>query len=56
MARRHGLCSRPIVAGRWPDRVFYAPSLPKTAAGKLDRNRVRDMIMNEIERQARGAR
>ncbi len=45
-------CRARLPAARLPDRVFYAPSLPKTQAGKLDRNRVRDMIMNEIDRQA----
>jgi acyl-coenzyme A synthetase/AMP-(fatty) acid ligase len=49
-------CRTQLPAARWPDRVFYAPFLPKTPAGKLDRNRVKDMVMNEIERQARGPR
>ncbi len=46
-------CKAKLPAGTWPDRVFYTPSLPKTAAGKIDRARVRDMIMSEAERQAR---
>ena len=46
-------CRTQLPAARWPDRIFYAPVLPKTPAGKLDRNRVKDMVMNEIDRQAR---
>ncbi len=49
-------CRTRLPAGRWPDRVFYAPSLPKTPAGKLDRNRVKDLVMNAIQRQAEGQR
>jgi acyl-coenzyme A synthetase/AMP-(fatty) acid ligase len=49
-------CQARLPAGRWPERVFYAPSLPKTPAGKLDRNRVKDLVMNEIDRQARNPR
>ena len=47
-------CRSQLPAARWPDRVFYTPFLPKTPAGKLDRNRIKDMVMNEIERQGRG--
>ena len=49
-------CRARLPAGRWPERVFYAPVLPKTPAGKLDRNRVKNLVMNEIERQARNPR
>jgi long-chain acyl-CoA synthetase len=33
-----------------PDRVFYADALPKTAAGKLDRVRVRQIVMQQSRR------
>jgi len=46
-------CRASLPAPQVPDRVFYAAFLPKTVAGKLDRNRVKDLVMNEIERQAR---
>jgi acyl-coenzyme A synthetase/AMP-(fatty) acid ligase len=46
-------CRARLPAGHLPERIFYAPSLPKTPAGKLDRNRVRDMLISEIDRQAR---
>ena len=44
-------CRTRLPADHWPDRVFYAQSLPKTSAGKLDRARVRDLAMTEIRRQ-----
>jgi long-chain acyl-CoA synthetase len=44
-------CRLQLPAERWPDRIFYAQSLPLTAGGKLDRGRVREMVMNEIQRQ-----
>ncbi len=37
---------------RRPDRVFYAQALPKTAPGKLDRRRVTELVMAEINRPA----
>jgi len=49
-------CRASLPADHWPDRVFYAQSLPKTSAGKLDRTRVRELAMTEIRRQLGGAR
>jgi long-chain acyl-CoA synthetase len=48
-------CRARLPAERWPDRIFYAPLLPKTPAGKLDREQIKSMIMSELERQARAA-
>jgi acyl-CoA synthetase (AMP-forming)/AMP-acid ligase II len=48
-------CRARLPAERWPDRIFYAPLLPKTPAGKLDRERIKDMIMSELARPARVA-
>jgi acyl-coenzyme A synthetase/AMP-(fatty) acid ligase len=45
-------CQARLPLERRPDGVFYAPALPKTAAGKLDRARVRAMLMDEIARRA----
>jgi long-chain acyl-CoA synthetase len=47
-------CRAQLPPGQWPDRIFYAPALPKTAAGKVDRERVRNMIMTAADQQARG--
>ncbi len=46
-------CKMRLPQDRWPDRVFYAQSLPKTGGSKLDRAKVKAIIMNEIERQRR---
>lgn len=45
-------CQKALPPERWPDRVFYAGALPKTAAGKLDRTEVKAMVMAEISRRA----
>ncbi len=45
-------CQTRLPAERWPDRIFYTQALPKTAGGKLDRARVRTVIMEEISRRA----
>jgi acyl-coenzyme A synthetase/AMP-(fatty) acid ligase len=44
-------CHSRLPAERWPDQVFYTSALPKTAAGKLDRARVKAMVIQEIQRQ-----
>jgi acyl-coenzyme A synthetase/AMP-(fatty) acid ligase len=44
-------CRSRLPVERWPDRIFYAQFLPKTAGGKLDRGKVREMVMSEIQRQ-----
>ena len=49
-------CRSRLPPERWPDRVFYAQALPKTAAGKLDRRRVTELVMAEINRRGRRAR
>jgi acyl-coenzyme A synthetase/AMP-(fatty) acid ligase len=45
-------CHNRLSAERWPDTVFYAQVLPKTPAGKLDRNRVKAIVTDEIARRA----
>jgi acyl-coenzyme A synthetase/AMP-(fatty) acid ligase len=45
-------CHSRLPPERWPDRIFYAQALPKTAAGKIDRARVRTIVMDEIGRHA----
>ncbi len=46
-------CRARLPSGHWPDRVFYVASLPRTAAGKIDREQVRNIVMNELDRQVR---
>jgi acyl-coenzyme A synthetase/AMP-(fatty) acid ligase len=46
-------CQARLPAPHWPDSVFYTQALPKTAAGKLDRARVKAIIMDEIMRRGR---
>jgi long-chain acyl-CoA synthetase len=43
-------CRSRLPPERRPDRVFYADTLPRTAAGKLDRVRVRAIVMQQTER------
>jgi acyl-coenzyme A synthetase/AMP-(fatty) acid ligase len=45
-------CRTKLPPERWPDRVFYAQSLPKTPGGKLDRMQVISMANVEIKRRA----
>ncbi len=45
-------CQSKLPAERWPDRIFYAQTLPKAASGKLDRARVKALVMDEISRRA----
>jgi acyl-coenzyme A synthetase/AMP-(fatty) acid ligase len=45
-------CQSWLPQERWPDRVLYAQALPKTAAGKLDRTRVKAIVMEELGRRA----
>ena len=40
-------CRSRLHPERRPDRVYYADALPKTAAGKLDRVRVRAIVMQQ---------
>jgi long-chain acyl-CoA synthetase len=47
-------CRSRLHPERRPNRVFYADALPKTAAGKLDRVRVRALVMQQTRRQAGG--
>jgi acyl-coenzyme A synthetase/AMP-(fatty) acid ligase len=44
-------CRSRLPTERWPDAVYYALALPKTAAGKLDRAQVRTIVMDEIARR-----
>jgi acyl-coenzyme A synthetase/AMP-(fatty) acid ligase len=41
-------CQARLPSEHWPDRLFYAPALPKTAGGKLDRARVRAIVLDQI--------
>jgi acyl-coenzyme A synthetase/AMP-(fatty) acid ligase len=45
-------CRTKLPPDRWPDRVFYTQSLPKTPGGKLDRMQVIAMANVEIKRRA----
>jgi long-chain acyl-CoA synthetase len=45
-------CRTKLPPERWPDRVFYTQSLPKTPGGKLDRMQVKSMANVEIKRRA----
>ena len=45
-------CRTKLSPERWPDRVFYAQALPKTAGGKLDRMQVKSMANVEMKRRA----
>jgi acyl-coenzyme A synthetase/AMP-(fatty) acid ligase len=45
-------CKSRLPPERWPDAVFYAQALPKTAAGKIDRARVKAIVIGEIARRA----
>lgn len=45
-------CKSRLPAERWPDLIFYAQELPKTPGGKLDRARVKAIVMVEIARRA----
>jgi acyl-coenzyme A synthetase/AMP-(fatty) acid ligase len=47
-------CRARLPVERWPDRVFYAQALPRTASGKLDRAQVKELAMMEIGRQNAG--
>ncbi len=40
-------CKMRLPRDRWPDRVFYAQVLPKTAGGKLDRVRVKALVIEQ---------
>jgi acyl-coenzyme A synthetase/AMP-(fatty) acid ligase len=44
-------CHARLPPERWPDWVFYAPALPKTAANKLDRAQVTTIVIDEIARR-----
>jgi len=44
-------CQSRLPQDRWPDRVFYTASLPKTASSKLDRSAIKALVMTEISRR-----
>jgi acyl-coenzyme A synthetase/AMP-(fatty) acid ligase len=44
-------CRSRLPAERRPDKVYYAHALPKTAAGKLDRARVKAIVMDQIRQR-----
>ncbi len=41
-------CQTKLPSDHWPDRLFYATTLPKTAGGKLDRARIRAIVLDQI--------
>jgi long-chain acyl-CoA synthetase len=47
-------CRTRLPTERRPDTVYYANALPKTAAGKLDRARVKAIVMDQIQRRIAG--
>jgi acyl-coenzyme A synthetase/AMP-(fatty) acid ligase len=48
-------CRAKLPSERWPDRVFYAQSLPRTPGGKVDRGQIKQIAITETQRQAGGA-
>jgi acyl-coenzyme A synthetase/AMP-(fatty) acid ligase len=47
-------CRAKLPSERWPDRVFYAQSLPRTPGGKIDRGQIKQIAITETQRQAGG--
>jgi acyl-coenzyme A synthetase/AMP-(fatty) acid ligase len=44
-------CRTKLPSERWPDRVFYAQSLPRSPGGKIDRSQIKQAAMTEAQRQ-----
>jgi long-chain acyl-CoA synthetase len=49
-----GHCRARLAPEKWPDRIFYAASLPVTSGGKPDRARLRAILLEQTGRQAQG--
>jgi acyl-coenzyme A synthetase/AMP-(fatty) acid ligase len=47
-------CRTKLPSERWPDRVFYAQSLPRAPGGKVDRGQIKQIAINETQRQVSG--
>lgn len=47
-------CRARLAPEKWPDRIFYAASLPVTSGGKPDRTQLRAIVLAQIGRQAQG--
>src|SRR5258708_23001113 len=47
-------CRAKLPSERWPDRVFYAQSLPRAPGGKVDRGQIKQIAINETQRQLNG--
>jgi acyl-coenzyme A synthetase/AMP-(fatty) acid ligase len=45
-------CRTHLAPEKWPDRVFYAASLPSTPGGKLNRAQIRALVLEEIARKS----
>lgn len=48
-------CQNRLPPEQWPDWVFYAQTLPRTAGGKVDRAQVKAMVMDEMARRGGSA-
>jgi long-chain acyl-CoA synthetase len=48
-------CKTHLAAGKWPDRIFYAASLPTTIGGKPDRVKLRATVLEEMTRRGKEA-
>jgi acyl-CoA synthetase (AMP-forming)/AMP-acid ligase II len=48
-------CRTRLAAGKWPDRIFYAASLPMTVGGKPDRMQLRANVIEQMARRAKEA-
>jgi acyl-coenzyme A synthetase/AMP-(fatty) acid ligase len=47
-------CRAKLPSERWPDRVFYAQSLPRAPGGKVDRGQIKQIAITETQRQMSG--
>lgn len=47
-------CRSKLPSERWPDRVFYAQSLPRSPGGKVDRGQIKQIAITETQRQMSG--
>lgn len=50
-----GHCRARLAPEKWPDRIFFAASLPVMIGGKPDRAQLRAIVLEQFGRQAQGA-